>query len=345
MNASSDFAVHRTRANWLACCATLAGLLSLTGCTRMQVKLGWKVYLAQTPMTSIDVNLPKGPAIAPGQKSPLVVSVKEPNGKVLLTQGQGGGKVLWQDLQVTATVVTVNKKGTISLAKDPRVSDGKTGHVTITVPSHPELRADLDIPFRYDIAFKANFSGAQGSSGMNGMDGTDGSSGSTGSTDPNNPAAGGNGGNGTDGSNGGDGGRGSDASPVQIRVAYQAPTAFSSGHPLMQISVSSGAVERFFLVDPQGGSLTVRADGGAGGSGGRGGRGGRGGSGGIGSPSGSDGMSGHDGLSGSDGSPGSGGLITVTYDPNVGQYMNAIHLSSWNGPKPAFLEEPVAALW
>lgn len=345
MNASSDFAVRGTRANWLACCAALAGLLSLAGCTRMQVKLGWKVYLAKTPVTSIDVNLPKGPAIAPGQKSPLVVSVKEPNGKVLLTQGQGGGKVLWQDLQVTASVVTVNKKGTISLAKDPRVSDGKTGHVTITVPSHPDLRADLDIPFRYNIAFKANFSGAQGSSGMNGMDGTDGSSGSMGSTDPNNPSAGGNGGNGTDGSNGGDGGSGGDAPPVQVRVAYQAPTPQSNGHPLLQISVSAGGLERFFLVDPQGGSLIVKADGGAGGSGGRGGRGGRGGSGGIGSPNGFDGTSGHDGMSGSDGSPGSGGLITVTYDPEAGQYMNVIHLSSWNGPKPVFREETVAALW
>ena len=311
----------------------------------MQVKFGWKVHLAQTPVTSIDVNLPKGPAIAPGQKSPLVVSVKQPNGKVLLTQGQGGGKVLWKDLQVTASVVTVNKKGVIALAKDPRVSDGKTGHVTITVPSHPDLHADLDIPFRYDIAFKADFSGAQGSSGMNGMDGTDGSSGSMGSTDPNKPSAGGNGGNGSDGTNGGDGGTGGDAPPVLIRVAFQAPTPQSGGHPLIQIKVSASGMDKFFLVDPQGGSLTVHADGGSGGSGGRGGRGGRGGSGGIGSPSGSDGMSGHDGMKGSDGSAGNGGLITVTYDSAVKSYLSAIHLTSWNGPKPVFREETVASLW
>lgn len=248
---------------------------------------------------------------------------------------------------MTASVVTVNKKGTISLAKDPRVSDGKTGHVTITVPSHPDLRADLDIPFRYDIAFKADFSGVKGTDGMNGMDGMDGmdgSSGSMGSTDPNNPSAGGNGGNGTDGSSGGDGGAGGDAPPVQIRVAFQAPTAFSGGHPLIQVSVAAHG-KKFYLIDPQGGSLTVHADGGAGGSGGRGGRGGRGGSGGIGSPNGMDGISGQDGVSGNDGSAGSGGLITVTYDPEVGQYMNVIHLSSWNGPKPVFQEEPVAALW
>lgn len=345
MTTSSDLAVHRVRVNRVAFCAVLAGLLSLASCTRMQVKFGWKVYLAQTPATSIDVNLPKGPAIAPGQKSPLVASVKQPNGKVLLTQGQGGGKVLWQDLQVTASVVTVNKKGIVSLAKDPRVSDGKTGHVTITVPSHPDLRADLDIPFRYDIPFKADFSGAQGSSGMNGMDGMDGASGSMGSTDPNNPSAGGNGGNGTDGSNGGDGGTGGDAPPVQVRMAYQAPTAFSAGRPLIQVSVAALGKQKFYLIDPQGGSLTVHADGGAGGSGGRGGRGGRGGSGGSGSPNGSDGMSGQDGSNGSDGSAGTGGLITVTYDPAVGQYINVIHLSSLNGPKPVLHEQAVAALW
>ena len=344
MFTSSGAATSFLRAPGRLLCSTLMCVF-LTSCTSMQVKLGWKVYLAKTPVTSIDVKLPKGPAIAPGQKSPLVVSVKQPNGKVLLTQGQGGGKVLWKDLQVTSAVVAVNKKGVLSLASDPRVSDGKTGHVTVTVPSHPELHADLDIPFRYDIAFKADFSGSTGSSGMNGMDGTDGSSGSMGSTDPNNPSAGGNGGNGSDGSNGGDGGAGSDALPVQIRVAYQAPTPQSKGRPLLQISVSSRALERFFLVDPQGGSLTVHADGGSGGSGGRGGRGGRGGSGGSGSPSGSDGMSGHDGLSGSDGSAGRGGLITVIYDPEVGQFMNVIHLTSANGPKPVFREDKVAALW
>lgn len=345
MTTSSICADHRLRAQGQVLCLALAGLFSLTGCTRMQVKLGWKVYLAQTSVTSIDVNLPKGPTIAPGQKSPLVVSVKQPNGRVLLTQGQGAGKVLWRDLQVTASVVTVNKKGTISLAKDPRISDGKTGHVTITVPSHPDLRADLDIPFRYDIAFKADFSGANGPDGMNGSDGMDGTPGSQGSVDPNNPSAGGDGGNGTDGSDGGDGGSGGDAPPVQVRVAYQAPTAFSGGHPLIQVSVGARGKQKFYLIDPQGGSLTIHADGGAGGSGGRGGRGGRGGSGGIGSPNGSDGMSGNDGSNGSDGPAGSGGLITVAYDPAVKSYLSAIHTTSWNGPKPVFQEEPVAALW
>lgn len=315
-------------------------MLTFAGCTSLKVKLGWKVYLAKTPVASIEAKLAKGPGIAPGQKIPLIVSVAEPDGKVLLSEGAGGGKVMWKDLQVTGTIVSVNNKGVVSLAKDPRVSVGKTGHITVTVPSHPGMKADLDIPFRYNIAFTANFSGATGMGGSSGQDGTDGSSGSSGSTDPNNPSAGGDGGNGTDGSDGGDGGPGGNAPPVQVKVALQA-----GDHPLLQVNVSAQGKQKLYLVDPQGGSLTVRADGGAGGSGGRGGRGGQGGSGGSGTPPGSSGLSGHDGRSGFDGAQGRGGLITLTYDPQVKTYLGVIHLSSANGPKPVLQEQTMSALW
>lgn len=315
-------------------------MLALSACTPIKVRLGMKVYLDKTPITSIAASLPKSSGIAPGEKSPLVVVVTEPDGKVLQTEGAGHGKVLWKDLHVTATVVTANQKGIVSLPHDPRKSEGKVGHVTITVPSHPDLRAELDIPVRYNYAFTSNFSGSSGSSGMNGSDGMAGSSGSMGSTDPNNPSAGGNGGNGTNGSDGGDGGPGGDAPPVQVRVALR-----SGSHPLLQVSVSAAGKQKLYLVDPQGGSLTVRADGGPGGSGGRGGRGGQGGSGGMGTPSGSSGSNGSDGRSGFDGSPGRGGSITVTYDPQAKPFLAAIRLSNKGGPPPAFKEEPVAALW
>jgi hypothetical protein len=315
-------------------------MLALSACTPIKVRLGMKVYLDKTPITSVAASLPKGSGIAPGEKSPLVLVVTEPDGKVLQTEGAGHGKVLWKDIHVTATVVTANQKGIVSLPHDPRKSEGKVGHVTITVPSHPELRAELDIPVRYNYAFTSKFSGSSGSSGMNGSDGMAGSSGSMGSTDPNNPSAGGNGGNGTDGSNGGDGGPGGDAPPVQIRVALR-----SGSHPLLQVSVSAAGKQKLYLVDPQGGSLTVRADGGPGGSGGRGGRGGHGGSGGIGSPSGSSGSNGSDGRSGFDGSPGRGGSITVTYDAQAKPFLAAIRLSNQGGPPPVFKEEPVAPLW
>jgi len=325
--------------NWAAYLG-LAFLLALSACTPIKVKLGWKVYLAKTPIASIVASLPNGPGMAPGEKSPLVVTVTQPDGKVLVTEGKGKGKVLWNDLTVTATVVSANKKGIISLPKDPRISDGKVGHITVTVPSHPDQRAELDVPVRYNYPFVSNLSGSPGSSGMNGSDGMAGSSGSNGSTDPNNPSAGGNGGNGTDGSNGQDGGPGGDAPPVQVRVALR-----SGSHPLLQISIAAAGHNRLYLVDPQGGSLTVKADGGSGGSGGRGGRGGAGGSGGMGTPSGSSGLSGADGRNGFDGSPGRGGSITVTYDPQARPFLATIHLSNQGGPKPVFNEEAVAPLW
>jgi hypothetical protein len=321
--------------------AGVACLLVLSGCTPIKVKLGMKVYLAKTPVASIAASLPKGPGLAPGEKSPLVVMVTESDGKILQTEGAGKGKVLWKDLTVTATVATVNQKGVVSLPKDPRISDGKLAHVTITVPSHPDVHAtDLDIPVRYNYAFVSNFSGSAGSSGMNGSDGMDGASGSMGSIDPNSPSPGGDGGNGTDGSNGQDGGPGGDAPPVQIRVALR-----SGSHPLLQLGVSAAGHNRLYLVDPQEGSLTVKADGGPGGSGGRGGRGGRGGSGGGGTPNGNSGRDGSDGRNGFDGSPGRGGSITVTYDPQVKPFLATIRLSNQGGPKPVFIEAPVAPLW
>lgn len=326
--------------DWASSSLALVSLLALSGCTAIKVKLGMRVYLAKTPVSSMQAKLPNGPAIAPGEKSPLVIQFTQPDGKILVTEGQGKGKVLWSDLTVTATLVTANNKGIVTLAHDPRLSDGKTAHVTIAVPSHPDLHADLDIPITYDYNFVSNFSAAAGSDGSNGSDGMAGSSGSSGSTDPNNPSAGGNGGNGTNGSDGGDGGSGGNAPPVEVRVTLRPGTP-----PLLQASVSAAGKQRLYLIDPRGGALTVKADGGPGGSGGHGGRGGPGGSGGIGTPSGFSGNSGSDGRSGSDGSPGKGGSITVTYDPQAKPYLAAIRLSNKGGPPPVFQEVPVAPLW
>jgi hypothetical protein len=286
------------------------------------------------------VKLATGAGIAPGRQAALVVAFTQPDGKVLLTEGKGGGKVMWKDLHVVASVVDVNEKGLVSLREDPRFSEGKTGHVTISAPSHPDLHAELDVSIQYDAPYVLNFSGRNGSDGMSGMDGTNGSSGSTGSMDPNNPSPGGNGGNGTDGSNGKDGDAGRNAPNVLVRVALR-----PGDRPMLEISVAAVGEEKLFLVDPKGGSLTVKADGGHGGSGGRGGRGGSGGSGGMGIPSGRNGMAGQDGRRGWDGANGKGGSIRVAYDPQAKPFLDAIRLSNWNGPKPTFDEEPVAPMW
>lgn len=310
------------------------------GCGPMRVKMGWRVDLSKTPVSSIQVSLPRGPAIAPGEKSPMVVTLIQPDGKVMFTEGQGAGKVMWKDLQVTPTTVLADEKGNLSFPEDPRASYGKVGHVTVTVPSQPNLHAELDVAVRYDYAYVSDFSGRRGTDGMNGLDGRDGTSGTTGSMDPNNPSRGGDGSDGTNGDNGKDGDAGGNASAVDVCMAL-AP----GSHPLLQVSVSAAAHRRLYLVDPQGGSVTVKADGGPGGSGGRGGRGGRGGSGGMGTPSGHDGSNGSDGRSGWDGPQGKGGLITVTYDPQVRPFLGALHLSSKNGPAPLYKEAPVSPLW
>jgi hypothetical protein len=322
----------RFRPDWAALFAC-AGLLAASACAPLQVRLGRKVYLDQTPVVSMAASLPGGPGIAPGEKLPLVAVFTGPGGEILTTEGAGKGKVLWKDITVAASVVAANQKGTLSLPADLRVSDGKVGHVLLTVPSHPDLHAELDIPVRYDYSFSANFAGSSGSNGHDGSNGSDGLSGSMGSIDPISPSPGGNGTDGSNGSDGGGGEPGGNGPDVQVLVALK-----SGNHPLLQVRVSAGRDERLYLVDPEGGSLTVTSEGGPGGSGGKGGQGGRGGSGGTGMPNGN---SGHDGMSGSSGS---GGAIAVTYDPKVQPFLRAIQLSNPGGPSPKFKQEPVAPL-
>lgn len=315
--------------------------LGICGCASLQVHMGMKVRLDKLPLSSMEATMPRGQAIAPGEKSPLVVTFTGSDGKLWVTEGAGKGKVLWRDLNVTASVVAVDKKGNLSLPHDPRKSDGKTAHVEISAPSHPDLHAALDIPLRYDYPFVSSFAGSNGTDGMNGADGSSGMDGTPGSIDPNNPSPGGNGADGSDGSNGGDGGNGGNGPDVQVRVTLR-----QGAHPMLQAAVlAQGHRERFYLIDPQGGSLAVSSVGGRAGSGGRAGRGGRGGSGGIGSPNGSSGRDGLDGHSGMDGSAGRGGPIAITYDPLVKPYLNALHVASPGGPKPVWQQEPVAPLW
>jgi hypothetical protein len=325
---------------FIHCFIPLAAMVALAGCAAVQVKLGMRVYLKNIPITSIEAKQADGQGMAPGEKSPLIVTVTQPDGKVLATEGKGHGKVLWKDLAVTPTVVSAAKKGVVALSRDPRISDGQLPHVNITVPSHPDLHTGLDIPVEYDRQFTANFSGRSGNSGADGTSGSDGSSGSSGSTDPDHPSAGGDGSNGGNGSDGGNGGDGEDGPPVLVRVTLR-----PGSHPLLQAGVSARGVEQFFLVDPQGGSLHVLDDGGSGGSGGKGGSGGRGGSGGSGTPSGSSGRDGSSGSDGRSGSSGRGGSITVVYDPQAKLYLGMLRLSNDGGPKPVFREQPVGPLW
>jgi len=312
----------------------------LGSCSAMRVDLGTRVELDKVQVAKIEAKLMKGPGIAPGQRIPLVVTLTEPNGAVLQTEGKGGGKVMWKELQVVGTLVSVDEKGNVSLPEDARESDGKTGHVAVTVPSHSDLRAELDIQVRHDFDFVADLSGAPGANGLSGLDGANGTSGTNGSIDANNPSAGGNGASGTNGDDGHNGWPGGDAPMVEVLIGLR-----DLGRPMLQAKVKAAGTERFYLVDTQGGTLTVKADGGPGGSGGRGGQGGQGGTGGSGIPPGFSGTRGMDGSKGWDGPMGKGGLITVRYDPTVTPYLKLIHVSSRNGPAPLYHQESVAAVW
>jgi hypothetical protein len=314
----------------------LVATLVLTGCNRVQVLFHAKVYLAKIPVTTMETSLAGDPGIAPGEKSSLIATFTDTTGKVWTTEGAGKGKILWADIAVTPTVVTY-KKGTLMLPYDPRVSEGKTGHVELTVPSHPTLHAALDIPLRYNYPFKASYAGSSGSNGMDGQNGTNGSAGSAGSLDPNNPSAGGNGGDGTSGTNGSNGGDGGDGPDVRVLVTLR-----NGPVPMLQASVTTdGKKFRYYLIDPNGGTLTITSAGGSGGSGGRGGKGGSGGPGGPGIPPVSSGNSGTDGTDGSNGSNGRPGTISVAYDPSVKPYLGVIR----GNPAPRFTQQSVPPIW
>jgi len=49
----------------ITACLGLSCALALSGCSVVQVRLGMKVNLSKTPVTSMEASLPKDPGIAP----------------------------------------------------------------------------------------------------------------------------------------------------------------------------------------------------------------------------------------------------------------------------------------
>lgn len=309
--------------------------------------LSVRIWLAQMAIDALQAQLPDGSAILPGQRLSLVISAVQPAGPVLVTEGRGKGLVGWDNFAFQATGVQVDASGNVSLPEDPRSSDGMLPHLRAELVGRRDLAAELDVPVRYDGAFLSDHSGDPGAPGGNGLDGMSGFPGSPGSCDPNDLQAGGNGSDGWSGGPGWDGAPGAAGPDLQVWVGLR-----SGAHPLLQVKAVSPGRTQFFLVDPQGGSLLLRADGGQGGTGGRGGRGGAGGSGGSGCPDGANGLAGSDGSSGLDGRGGRGGSITVRVDPAARSYLSALRFSNkggWpageNGPPVAILVETVDPLW
>ena len=337
--------VPRRRRAALACLFAVA-TLALGGCESIMVMTGARMRLDGVPLQAIAASMPGNGGIAPGGKATLSVVATATDGRVLATAGAGGGKVLLDSYHFDASVVKVNADGVVTLPADPHLSEGQTPHVRITAMGQTAPVADLDIPVRYDVAFAGSYRGSDGSDGMSGFDGTDGMAGSMGSFDPDNPSSGGNGGNGGDGTDGSDGGAGGRGPDVHVAIALVA-----GAHPLLHVRASASGKDQDFIVDPDGGSLTITASGGYGGQGGRGGQGGSGGTGGSGgSGSGSPGTPGSDGRNGQDGPGGPAGTITVAIDPAAAPFLDRFQFKNVTGDNrpgaaPVVTTVPVASPW
>lgn len=348
----------KSLSQWTGVAVLAITVVADSGCSALAVRLGLRVRLDTVPVTSASASLVSGrdrskvTALGPGQSARLVIVATTDAGKQFVTVGAGGGKVAFDNYSIEASIVQVSKRGKVSLSSDPRVSDGKVGHLRISPIAHPDVVTELDVSPRYDLPYVADFSGSSGfdgSDGIDGLDGMRGSDGTPGTVDPTTGALGnpGPGGPGTNGGNGGDGSAGGDGSPGEDVHAWIRLEPGSK--PLLQIKVSgSSRRQAFYLVDPNGGSLRIVSNGGSGGRGGHGGRAGRGGSGGNGFP---DGASGTDGIAGSDGMAGSDGLagaIVLSVDPDALQYMKCIswlnHGRAGMGTERTTIE-PVAPLW
>ena len=337
--------VPRRRGAALVCLLAFA-TLALGGCESIMVMTGARMRLDGVPLQAIAASMPGNGGIAPGGKATLSIVATTPDGRTLATVGTGDGKVLLDSYRFDARVVKVNADGVVTLPADPHLSESLTPHVRITAIGQATPVADLDIPVRYDVAFAGSYRGTDGFNGSDGFDGMAGSMSSMGSFDPNNPSAGGDGGDGgdgTNGTNGGDGDNGGSGPAVHVAIALVA-----GARQLLHVRANASGKDQDFIVDPDGGSLTITASGGYGGQGGRGGAGGAGGSGGSGT--GNPGRPGSDGRSGQDGFPGTAGTITVTIDPAAAPYLDRFRFKNVDGsgrpgPAPVITTAPVASPW
>ena len=292
---------------------------------------GCAVNLKDKPVRSLKAALHQTskPELCPGQAWPVVVTAELAGGEQLVTEGAGGGKVSWDSFKIeTVKGGHLAEKGVFVLAKDPRETYGSPAMLRLSPLGSPAAAADLSIAARYDCDYSEDLRGAAGSGGRSGRSGEAGPDGRSG--DKAQPS-GGNGRSGTAGGNGSNGDHGAPGPDVEVTVALF-PNA---ERPLLKVRVNAmGHKPRIHLVDPAGGGLTLKANGGDGGAGGAGGAGGRGGNGGAAAKggvagSGGDGSDGGDGGNGGNG--GRGGRFVVIASPEVRPYLHALKLENAGG--------------
>ncbi len=302
---------------------------TLGGCGSIHKALGLKTDLEGKRVESIAGALDGAQAVCPGARVSLVVTATLVDEPPLITEGAGGGKLAFDSFRFESDAGQVDAHGIFTLTDDPRATLSQKATVRITAVAHPDKTAEVEVPVTYACAFVADFRGAPGRDGQMGAVGQSGKRGKDEQSSPSYAKPGGHGGVGGRGGDGADGGDGQSAPAVQVAVSMM-PAPGGAGE-LLQVEVSAAGATRVYVVDPAGGRLTVKANGGRGGSGGNGGGGGSGGGGGTGDPAGDGGDGGPGGNGGNGGNGGDGGQITLVHTAAAAAHMKLITLESRAG--------------
>jgi hypothetical protein len=252
------------------------------------------------------------PGICPGGEIKFSVTAVLANGTEAVTKGVGKGKVGWDNNYRVTFDGGKTDDDKIKMNADPRITWSGPPALRITAIDHTDITWNGTVPVRYDCAESADVSGHSGSSGSRGSDGSNGS------------RAGDSGDNGRDGGNGDFGEHG-----PRVEV-YVTTTKGAGAETLVQAAVESHGERRYFAIQPNGGSLTVHANGGKGGDGGAGGDGGRGGKGSGGER---EGRGGDGAVGGCGGDGGDGGDVVLHLDPKARAYRDLINVRNEGGSR------------
>lgn len=311
---------------------SLTALFSLTGCTALHKAL-FEKDISSLPVRSIETQYVSSAAVCPGASVPLVVVATLEDGTLERSAGAGtgDGSISWDGLQVVPTNARVVREGVVQLLPDPARYLDQPAIVQVSVRSNPQLKHAVTLPVTLGCPYAANFGGDSGRKGEDGSKGENGPDGKSETSTGSHARAGGHGADGANGGSGRHGEAGRHAGAVDVEVTLSSLS--TPARPLLEVrarSLTDGA-NKIFLVDPAGGSVTVRANGGSGGRGGNGGKGGDGGRGGTGAPNGNGGHGGNGGDAGDGADGGDGGTFTLTVDPAAKPYLNAIVLENRGG--------------
>ncbi len=322
--------MHLRRLAVLVIFATLG--LTVSGCASIQKALGLKTDLEGKPVKKLEIDLVGTTSLCPGASAPLIVTAVLDDGKRLVTEGAGDGKVTWDNYKIQTVGGKMARGGHFVIERDPRVTLQQDAKVVVRSVHHPKKTVEAAVPARYDCSFTANFSGQPGRDGSDGRLGSNGTSGESNQSSGSYAEPGGHGQDGQDGGHGRDGEPGQDADDVAVYVKLA--DVAEGEKPLLKVRVESTSSNRteVFLVDPEGGGLTVLANGGPGGNGGNGGNGGSGGGGGTGAPAGNGGNGGNGGDGGNGAAGGDAGAIKLVVDPAAKTYLKAITVENEGGP-------------